>query len=75
MHIVNDRSLTTLSDQPNDLAPISPSSFLGQDLSPNTPVGESHDTGDICRDYLYNSTLAHRFWLGWMQSYLPFLQG
>ena len=27
---VNDRALTTLSDQPNDLTPISPSSFLGK---------------------------------------------
>ena len=75
VRIVNDRPLTTLSDQPNDLAPISPSSFLGQELAPNTPLGECHDTGDLCRDYLYNSNLAHRFWLGWMQSYLPSLQG
>ena len=75
VRIVNDRPLTTLSDQPNDLAPISPSSFLGQELAPNTPLGECHDTGDLHRDYLYNSNLAHRFWLGWMQSYLPFLQG
>ena len=29
VRIVNDRPLTTLSDQPNDLAPICPSSFLG----------------------------------------------
>ena len=29
VRIVNDRPLTTLSDQPNDLAPISPSSFFG----------------------------------------------
>ena len=75
VRIVNDRPLTTLSDQPNDLAPISPSSFLGQELAPNMPLGECHDTGDLHRDYLYNSNLAHRFWLGWMQSYLPSLQG
>ena len=29
VRIVNDRPLTTLSDQPNDLLPISPSCFLG----------------------------------------------
>ena len=75
VRIVNDRPLTTLSDQPNDLAPISPSSFLGQELAPNMPLGECHDTGDLHRDYLYNSNLAHRLWLGWMQSYLPSLQG
>ena len=75
VRIVNDRPLTTLRDQPNDLAPISPSSFLRQELAPNTPMGECDDTGGLRRDYLYNSTLAHRFWLGWMQSYLLSLQG
>ena len=75
VRIVNDRPLTTLSDQPNDLSPITPSSFLGQQLSPNTPLCGLHDQGDLRKDYLYNATLAHRFWLGWMKSYLPTLQG
>jgi len=75
VRIVNDRPLTALSDQPNDLSPITPSSFLGQQLSPNTPLCEQHDKGDLRKDFLYNSTLAHRFWLGWMKSYLPSLQG
>ena len=76
VRIVNDRSLTTLSDQPNDLSPITPSSFWGQQLSPNTPLCGLHDQGDLRKDYLlYMATLAHRFWLGWMKSYLPTLQG
>ena len=37
VRIINDRPLTTVSDQPNHLAPITPSSFVGQSLSPNTP--------------------------------------
>ena len=75
VRIVNDRPLTTLSDQPNDLGPITPSSFLGQHLSPNTPVCTVHNNGDLRRDFVYNSTLAHRFWLTWMKAYLPSLQG
>ena len=75
VRIVNDRPLTTLSDQPDDLSPITPSSFLGQQLSPNTPLCGLHDQDDLRKDYLYNATLAHRFWLGWMISYLPTLQG
>ena len=75
VEIVNDRPLTTLSDQPNDLRPITPSFFLGQHLAPNTPLCGLHDQGDFRNDYLYNSTLAHRFWLLWMKSYLPSLQG
>ena len=75
VRIVNDRPLTTLSDQPNDLCPITPSSFLGQQLAPYIPLCGLHDQGDIRNNYLYSSTLAHRFWLLWMKSYLPSLQG
>ena len=75
VRIVNDRPLTTLSCQPNDLAPITPSSFLGQNLAPNTPLSAFHDRGDLRKDFTYNSTLAHRFWLSWIKGYLPTLQG
>ena len=75
VRIVNDRPLTTPSDQPDDLCPITPSSFLGQHLAPNTPICDVHDKGDLRRDYIFNSTLAHRFWLQWMEGYLPTLQG
>ena len=74
VRIVNDCPLTTLSDQPNDLLSICPSSFLGQELAPNTPVGGFHEKGDLRKDFLYNANMAHRFWLGWMQGYLPLLQ-
>ena len=75
VRIVNDRPLTTPSDQPNDLLPITPSCFLGQQLAPNSPLGSFHDKGDLRRDYLYNTTLAHQFWLSWAKSYLINLQG
>lgn len=74
VRIVNDRPLTAVSDQPNDLAPICPSSFLGQQLSPYSPIGTFHDRGDLRRDYLYNANLAHKFWLSWVKGYLPTLQ-
>ena len=75
VRIVNDRPLTTPSDQPNDLLPITPSCFLGQKLAPCTPLGEPHDNGDLRRDYAYNSTLAHQFWLSWIKGYVTNLQG
>ena len=75
VRIVNDRPLTTPSDQPNDLFPITPSCFLGQKLAPCTPSGEPHDNGDLRRDYAYNSTLAHQFWLSWIKGYVTSLQG
>ena len=61
VQIVNDRPLTTVSDKPNDLAHLCPSSFFGQQLTPYTPVGIFHDRGDLQRDYLYNATHAQRF--------------
>ena len=75
VRIVNDRPLTTLSNQPNDLLPITPSCFLGQGLSPYTPLAKFHDKGDLRRDYTYNATLAHKFWLSWAKGYLTNLQG
>ena len=75
VRIVNDRPLTTVSSHPNDLAPISPSSFLGQLLAPNTPLSAFHDQGDLRRDYQFNVHLAHKFWISWMKGYLPTLQG
>ena len=63
IRIVNDRPLTTLSDTPNDLSQLTPSCFLGQQLSPNTPVSTFHDEGDLRRDFQYCATLAQRFWL------------
>ena len=75
IRIVNDRLWTLISDTPNDLTPLTPSCFLGQQLSPNTPVSTFHDKGDLRRDFEYCATLAQRFWLQWIKGYLPCLQG
>ena len=75
IRIVNDRPLTLISDMPNDLTLLTPSCFLGQQLSPNTPVSTFPDEGDLHRDFQYCAMLAQRFWLQWMKGYLPGLQG
>ena len=64
MRIVNNRTLTTISDQPNHLSPIIPFSFLGQQLSPNTPWCELHDQRDFRKDYLFYATLPHLVLVG-----------
>ena len=51
IRIVKDRPLTALSNVPNDISPLTPASFLGQQLAPNTPVGSFHDKGDLRKDY------------------------
>ena len=60
VRIVNDRPLTTLSDTPDDLKPLSPSSFLGQELALNTPVGGFYKKENLRSNYLYSADLAHR---------------
>ena len=75
MRIVNDRPLTSVSCEPNGLTAISPSSFLGQQLSPNALLSAFHDHGDLRRDYQYNVALAHKFWLAWLMGNLSTLQG
>ena len=64
VRIVNNRTLTTISDQPNHLSPITPISFLGQQLSPNTPWCELHDQRDLRKDYLFYATLPHLVLVG-----------
>ena len=64
-----------MSDQPNDLLPITPSCFLVHGLAPNTPLGKFHDKGDLRRDYTYNATLAQKLWLSWAKGYFANLQG
>ena len=75
VRIINDRPLTSVSDKPNDLSSITPACFLGQQLAPNTPVSAFHERGDLRRDFVYNATLAQKFWEAWMKGYLPTLQG
>ena len=54
VRIVNDRPLTSPSGELNDLAVITPSSFLGQGLAPNTPLSAFHDREELRGDFLYN---------------------
>ena len=74
VRIANNRTLATVSNKPNDLVPLCPSSFLGKQLAPYRSVGTFHDRVDLRRDYLYNATLAQRFWESWSEGYLPTLQ-
>ena len=65
VRIVNDSLLTSLRDQPNELSPITPLSFWGKAWLRQ---------GDFRKDFIYNATLSHKLWLGWMKSYLTGLK-
>ena len=72
--IVNDRPLTSLSDDPLDYNAISPASILTPSLDPVLPIGHPHSTDHLRRDFRYNMALAQRFWERWIKFYLPQLQ-
>ena len=66
-HIVNDRPLTPLSDNPRDYTAISPSSLLTPLNDPHTPLGQPHNKDHLRRDYRYNISLAQQFWERWIR--------
>ena len=73
--IVNDRPLTSLSDDPLDYNAITPASILTLLLDPALSIGHPYSTDHLRRDFQYNMALAQRFWDRWIKFYLPQLQG
>ena len=75
VRVVNERPLTTLSDDSRDFAVVTPASLLTPAFDPYTPVGRAHDRDHLRRDCRFNVALADRFWKDWLVFYLPTLQG
>ena len=59
--IVNNRSLTPLSDDPRDFTGITPASLLTFYSSPYCVVGSPQDKGNLRRDYRFNTLLVTSF--------------
>ena len=73
-HLVNNRPLTPLSDDPSDHTAISPSSLLTPAFHPDSPVGTPHDRDQLRRDFRFNIAISQNFWDRWVKFYLPLLQ-
>ena len=69
--IFNSRPLTKLSDDPNDLTPLTPNSLLTLKQHVDVPpsVGSASDAYR-CR-WKYVQHLANLFWSRWVKEYLP----
>lgn len=73
--ILNSRPLTTVSDNPNDLEPLTPNHILQLKVQPVLPPGlfvkEDLYTRHRWRQIQY---IADLFWKRWVREYLPLLQ-
>ena len=74
--IVNDRPLTTVSDSPDDLQPLSPAQLLTQKSSVVMPPPGVFQKGDMYlkQRWRYVQYLANQFWTRWRREYLSTLQ-
>ena len=69
--IVNSRPLTYLSDDPNDLRPLTPNHLLLGRASVDVPHGPYEDTKNLHRRFQYVQTLVNNFWSRFIAEYIP----
>ena len=72
--IVNDRPLTSVSDDPNDLEALTPSHLLKFRSGHPVPMRGLNETDRFRRRWKHVQLLAEMFWKRWMLEYLPTLQ-
>ena len=73
--ILNDRPITQLSEDPNDLEPLTPNHILLLKGKPALPPG-LFEKGDLYtkRRWRQVQYIADLFWKRWVREYLPLLQ-
>lgn len=71
---INGRPLTKLSDDPNDLAPLTPNHLLLLRNGPILPPGKFDQNDMFRRRWRHVQNLANVFWRKWIKLYLPELQ-
>lgn len=73
--ILNDRPITKLSDDPNDLEPLTPNHILLMKGNPSLPPGlfQQHDLYSR-RRWKQVQYISDLFWKRWIREYLPLLQ-
>lgn len=74
-NILNNRPLTTLSDDPNDMTPLTPNSLLLLKSGSSLPPGIFSPTDSYLRKrWKQMQHLANVFWQRWRKEYLVTLQ-
>ncbi|XP_076810887.1 uncharacterized protein LOC143453439 [Clavelina lepadiformis] len=72
--IINNRPLTPVSDDPDDLSALTPMSILAGSLEPSLPPDEFLKADGYRRSWRFAQLLADQFWQQWIKDYLPLLQ-
>ena len=74
-NVINNRPLTAVSDDPNDLEPLTPNHLLQLRAGPTGPPGVFVKQDMYCRRrWRQVQYLADMFWKRWTKEYLPTLQ-
>ena len=69
--ILNSRPLTYMSDDPNDLRPLTPNHLLLGRASADIPHGPCEDTRNTHKRFQYVQTIANNFWRRFIAEYVP----
>ncbi|KAL7826227.1 hypothetical protein SRHO_G00339650 [Serrasalmus rhombeus] len=73
--IMNDRPLTTVSDDPLDLEPLTPNHLLRMKVQPVIPPGIFQSTDlYVRRRWKQVQYITDLFWKRWIREYLPIMQ-
>ncbi|KAL7841272.1 hypothetical protein SRHO_G00249630 [Serrasalmus rhombeus] len=73
--IMNDRPLTTVSDNPLDLEPLTPNHLLRMKVQPVMPPGIFQSTDlYVRRRWKQVQYITDLFWKWWIREYLPIMQ-
>lgn len=73
--VLNDRPLTTVTDDPTDLEPLTPNHLLLMKKKPGLPPGLFRKEDSYSRRrWKQVQYLADLFWKRWVREYLPMLQ-
>ncbi len=72
--IVNNRPLTKVSDDVNDLSTLTPNHFLMFQDGPKPIPGVFNQSDMLKKRWRYVQHLSNQFWKRWIREYLPQLQ-
>ena len=69
--ILNSRPLTYMSDDQNDLRPLTPNHQLLGRASPDIPQGPYEETKNTHKHFQYIQTIGNNFWRQFIDEYIP----